>query len=103
MAIHPISSASLNQGESLAMSLKAALPSAEEKLSKGESFLRGKLTVNSCRCTGCILVSVVPSGRKTALDFFIVTMSFLNLKRKIIILFSWMTWSKECFVLCSRG
>lgn len=85
--IHPISSAFFNQGESLAMPLKAALPSVEEKLSEVESFLKGMLTVNSCVCTGCILVSVVPSGRKTALDFFIVTVSFLNLKRKIIILF----------------
>lgn len=96
MATHPISSAFLNQGESLAMPLKAALPSVEEQLSKGVSFLKGKFTANSC---GCILVSVVPSGRKTAVDFFIVTMSFLNLKRKIIILFSWVTWSKEWFVL----
>lgn len=99
VVIYPISSVFLNQEESLAMPLKATLPFVEEKLSKGESFLKDTLTGNSCRCTWCILVSVVPSGRKTALYFFVVTMSFLNLKRKIIILFSWVTWSKECFVL----
>lgn len=80
MVIYQISSDFLNQGGSLEMPLKAALPSVEEKLSKRKSFLKGKLTVNSCRCTGCVLVSVVPSGRKTALDFFfIVIMDFLNL------------------------
>lgn len=70
MVIYHIASVFLNQGGSLEMPLKAALPSVEEKLSKGKSFLKGKLTVNSCRCTGCVLVSVVPSGRRLPWTFF---------------------------------